>query len=445
MHGCTERCHNGMLPARMLSLLQDYIRHWRSATPPARRYLLGAVLMGFSQAVTWSLLARYLDARGFDKEQVGNILASDAFGKTLIALPAALWLARRSVQRTFMASACIGGGAYLVLPFVTSYHGLMAVNMVAGMCLAVHYVVIAPFLYRHTSAEERASIFGLAEAIRTLASVVGALAAGFLVGHLMGIWLPIDALEPAKAKAEADATGYAIMGAGVTAIFAALQYRRIADDRPTESKAAPLKWELWKHRGVVARFAGPQLFVAAGSGFCIPFLPLYFKDRFGVTPDSWGQLFAGGQILMTFGLLLSPWVLARLGYVRSIVAIELLSLPFFAMLALTMNLPLAMGAFLMRGALMNSTHPIHKNLMMRATPAGVREVQTGISATLWGLGWVIGPKLGGMVLERTNDDYSILMYTTIGCYVFAAFFTWLLLTPVERAAAEQERAAGASA
>ncbi|MCA9002099.1 MAG: MFS transporter, partial [Planctomycetes bacterium] len=217
----------------MASLLRDYRDHWRLASTPARRYLLGAVLMGFAQAVTWSLLARYLDARGFSKEEVGSILAADAMGKTLIALPAALWLARRTVRRTFTVAACLGGAAYFAMPFVESYRGLLVLNFFAGVCLTVHYVVIAPFLFRHTGRQERASIFGLAEAIRTTASVVGSFLAGLLVHALMVRWLEPGASAAASAHAEADATGYAIMGAGVTSILAAFVYRTIADRRET--------------------------------------------------------------------------------------------------------------------------------------------------------------------------------------------------------------------
>jgi MFS family permease len=421
----------------MATLLQNYRDHWRLASTPARRYLVGAVLMGFAQAVTWSLLARYLDARGFTKGEVGSILASDALGKTLIALPAALWLARRSVRRTFMMAACLGGAAYFAMPFVHSLNGLRALNMFAGMCLVVHYVVIAPFLFRHTGREERASIFGLAEAIRTTASMVGALLSGLLVSYLMGVWLLPEATADLIAKAEADATGYAIMGAGLTSILAALVYRTISDKREDLPEPKPFWHIAVENRGLMARFALPQLFIAAGSGFCIPFLPLYFKDRFALEPDAWGQMFAGGQVLMTFGLLASPLILSKLGYVRSIVFIELASLPFFLLLALTMNLPLAAAAFLMRGALMNSTHPIHKNLMMNATPPQVREVQTGINATLWGLGWVIGPQVGGWVLENSDNDYSLLMYTTMGCYVVAAVLTYVMLMPLERKIVEE--------
>ena len=136
------------------------------------------------------------------------------------------------------------------------------------------------------------------------------------------------------------------------------------------------------------------------------------RDSFELPPGTWGDLFAGGQVMMSAGFLLTPHLLRRLGFVRSIVAIELSSIPFFLLLAYTTSLPLAMLAYLVRGSLMNSTHPLHKNLMMQATPAGAREVQNGINATLWGLGWVIGPTLAGRVLDATGDDYACLLYTS---------------------------------
>jgi MFS family permease len=187
-----------------------------------------------------------------------------------------------------------------------------------------------------------------------------------------------------------------------------------------------------QNAALLARFAAPQFVIACGAGFCIPFLPTYFQERFDVGPDGWGYLFASGQVLMTGGFLMTPFILARLGFVKSMVAIELSSLPFFLALAFTTSLPVAMFAFLMRGALMNATHPIIKNLMMQATPAGAREVQTGVNATLWGVGWVVGPLVAGRVLDATSDDYAVLMCTTVGLYLFAAVLTWTLLRGVER-------------
>ncbi len=402
-------------------MLQRYLTDFRRMTPSARRYLQGSALMGAAQAVSWTLLVRWFDALEYSKTQIGAIQSADSWGKTLIAIPAAFLLARRSARGVFVGSAIVAGLAYMVMPSLNDFRSLTICNFIAGLAMTVHYVAIAPFLFRHSQERERASLFGLAEAVRTLAAVAGAFAGGHVV----------QALE-AVAGGEAAATGWVIRAAGVLSLFATVAYARIDDHEPSMSAGRAILPVVREHRGLLLRFALPQFVIATGAGLCIPFLPLYFKDRFAFEPAQWGTLFSAGQVLMTLGFLMTPFVLGRLGFVRSIVVIELASIPFFLVLAFTGNVGWAVLAFLMRGALMNSTHPLLKNLMMQATPAGAREVQTGINATLWGVGWVVGPLVAGRVLDATNDNYGILMQTTAAMYVFAAILSWTLLRSVER-------------
>lgn len=433
---------SGVESRPVFSLVRQYRSDLGRAQPAAKAYLAGSALMGVGMAVTWSLLARHLEARGFDKVQVGNLLAAESMGKLLVALPAALVLARRSARGLFMGSAFVGGASYLAIPMIQDPRLLAVACMLAGMALTVHYVAIAPFLLRHTGERERAGIFGLAEALRAGFAMLG----GFGGGRLVQVVQDRIAAEGASAQvrnaAEATATGYAIACAGLFAWLAILLYARIGEDRPSLSKREPILPILRKHRGLFGRFLAPQLLIAVGSGLCIPFLPLYFKDRFGLEPGAWGNLFALGQLGMCFGMLLTPWFLARLGFVRSMVGIELCSIPFFLVLAFAGSPWLAAGAYLARGALMNATHPLHKNLMMQVTPPGAREVQTGLNALLWGLGWVVGPKVGGHVLAATGNRYELLMLATVVLYLGAAVLSWRLLLPLERRLLEAAKAEG---
>ena len=392
--------------------------------------MYGSAFMGAAQAVTWSFLTRWLNVQGYTKTEIGTFQSLASWGQVAVALPAAFLLARRPARGVFVLSALIAGSVYIALPHLPSLGWMYAANFIAGLAMTVHYVAIAPFLFRHTGDLDRASAFSLAEAARTMAAVVGAGLAGFAVARLS-----------APLGGEIPATNAVISAAGVCSLIAAIFYARIDDPEPSMPVGARVLPVVRKNAVLLARFAAPQFVIACGAGFCIPFLPTYFQERFGVGPDGWGYLFASGQVLMTGGFLMTPFILARLGFVKSMVAIELASLPFFLALAFTTSLPVAMFAFLMRGALMNATHPIIKNLMMQATPAGAREVQTGVNATLWGVGWVVGPLVAGRVLDATSDDYAVLMCTTVGLYLLAAILTWTLLRSVERQVMEQGPAA----
>lgn len=389
--------------------------------PAARSYLVGSALMGAAQAMSFSFLARYLNLLGHTKSEIGAVQALDSWGKALIALPAAFLLTRRSARNVFVRSALVGGVALVVLPTLRGLPAIGAASFVVGLSMAVYYVGIAPFLFRHSGDAERATVFGLAEAVGTGASVVGA-GVGGLVIAVLARW---------GDASEARATGVVLQLAGGLVLLATLAFRRIDDPLPGLPPSERVLPIVRRHLGVLVRFALPQLFVSTGAGFCIPFLATYFQERFALPPTGWGGIFALGQVLMTVGYLATPACVARFGFVRSMVAIECSSLPFFVILAFTTSLPLALFAFLMRGALMNSTHPILKNLMMQATPAGAREVQTGVNATLWGLGWIVGPLAAGAVLDATGDDYRILMCTTVVMYGLAALLTWILLRPIE--------------
>lgn len=426
-------------------MIRSYARDLRAAGPAARAYLWGSALMGLGGAAVFTFFARWLDALGWSKADVGQILSAQSWGKALVALPAAILVARRPARSLFVGASLFQGVLWILMPWLARLEegalpALSAASLLAGIAGTVHYIAIAPFLFRSAPGEARAGLFGLAEATQTLSAVVAASGIGLLVESIVrsrGTGLS-DLVADA---AEADAGVPVLTLAGLASFGAALFFSRIRDGGSGLAHDVAVLDVARRHAKVLARFAAPQLLISWGAGFCIPFLPLYFKDRFDFEPGAWGGLFAAGQVLMSLGLLLTPVAVRRLGFVRSQVAIELTSIPFFLVLAWTDQLELAIAAFLMRGALMNSTHPILKHLMMRATPPGAREVQAGVNATLWGVGWALGPWLGGIVLERTEGDYSILMLTTASLYVVAASLTWLLLRSVEAASDEPSEGA----
>lgn len=389
--------------------------------PDAKRYLIGSCIMGVSFTFPFTLLAIYLDLQGLSKSQVGFVASGQPWGQVLAAAPAAMLLAKFSTRRVLAISAIASGIFYAWLPWMPGQAGLFAINLAAGCAWSMHFTAGAPFLFRHSEKKGRPLLFSIAESSRMLASVFGAVVAGRLA-IAYSAWLGDDLRGHA----------WALSTAGAFPALASLVYLRIKEERTPPEHHAPIWSTLRQNRGLVMRFVAPQLLIAIGSGMTIPFMSLYFKERFGFSSGDVGDLFGGGQVLMALGFFSGPFLMASLGPVRAMMAVQLASIPFFFLLARADLAWLAAGAYLLRTAFMNASHPVLKTFLMEASPPGIRELQNALLLCLWGIGWVVGPLIGGAVLDATQDDYAILMYTTIGFYLAASVTMHRTLRPVER-------------
>ena len=397
-----------------------YMDDLRKIRPAARLFLFGSAWMGAALAVPWALLQLYLDRLGYAKAQIGVMQSAEAWGHVLIAAPGALLLARWRTPPLLVLASLGSAIALAVLPWLPTLGAMQACKVAIGACWWLHYVAIAPFLHRHSGAEERSTLFGLAEAVHT-----GAMVVGFFVCGRLAEFLAEKLDDPVRGLA------IVLSASGALALVSVPFYAAIREESPPVERDVKILDTWIANRGLLLRFLVPQAVVALGAGLVIPFLGLYFQDRFQRGPTAIGDLNAAWQLLATLAFLVSPLLVRRLGFVRSMVAVELASIPFFLVLAFTTSYPVAVGAFLLRGALMNSASPILKTFMMEASPAGTREAQVVLNSAAWGVAWIVGPWVGGRILDATGNDYAILMCATVVLYAGASIATYVLLGPLD--------------
>ena len=390
--------------------------HWwqriASFDVAARRFLAGAFLIELGHAFLWTLQNLYVRAVGFREAEAGQVLSMNTIGIVLATFPAAYMYDRLGPRRS-LSLACVAATVGMVgMACSTALPVLKAFAVLNGAAFCLHNVVAAPFIMSIARPHERSHLFGAEFASHTSAQTVGPLLAGWLAAHSLVGWLP--GADAAGLDAAQLLRGALIVGTERRTLFGILRKDRRA---------------LW------VKLAIPNCIIGIGAGLTIPFINLYLTDRFALDTDALGLVMAAAAATMTVAVLAVPAVVARWGFVRATITSELLSLPFFALLAFTTDVRVAVVAVIIRQALMNVCHPIWRNFMMEITPPLWRASVNSITMLAWNAGWGFSVVAGGLLIEGTagllgtgTDGYAVPIVLTIALYLaalgFEAWFFW---------------------
>ncbi|MDM7915619.1 MAG: MFS transporter, partial [Candidatus Eisenbacteria bacterium] len=400
---------------------------WRAArgfSRNARLYLAGTFLMGIGHGALWVHMNLYYRELGLGEATIGRILSAGSLGTVLISLPAALFIDRFRAESVFLTAAA-GFGLMFGLQLVVPHPAVLSIAaLLTGMLFTVHWVAAAPFFMRNARPEHRTDLFGAASALETLATVASAFAGGLAARHFGRVL-------------ESELSGLRVMLAAtaVLSVLAVVPFSRIRSVPPRAGRFALRDYLFTRDYALLGKICLPAFLVGCGAGLTIPFLNLYFRERFGQDPQRIGIFFAVAQVLTMAGFLIGPYLARRFSHVRAIVATELLSIPFFLMLAIADRLWLAVAAFWMRGALMNMNQPVSAAFAMEIVPQDQQTATNSVRMLSWNLSWMVTTPLGGWLIER--HGFAPNMIGTMGLYLVSAglFWTFFRRTRIARSPA----------
>ena len=383
----------------------------RAASPNTRRFLFGSFLMGIGHGAIWVHLNLYFRTLGFGEATIGQIISASSLGVVLVSLPAAVSIDRFRSEHIFMMTAAGFSVTQIVILFFPWPLVLMAGSLLSGMFFTVHLVAAAPFFMRNAVEAHRTELFGLSSALETLATVLSAFGVGVLAQVLTSYF-----------GSEMLGLRGALTVAALLSLTAVVPFSRIRSRPFGKQRRRWRDYVYSRSMGLILKLSFPAFLVGCGAGLTIPFLNLYFRDRFQQGPAEIGLYFSIAQVITMAGFLAGPILARRFTHVRAIVATELLSIPFFLLLALAGHLWIALLAFWMRGALMNMNQPVSNAFAMEIVPEDQQTVTNSFRTFSWNLAWMITTSLGGWLIERRG--YAMNMFLTMGLYLLAASLFW---------------------
>lgn len=421
----------------------------RSLSPAARRYLLHAAMLTFGLSVSglfYNLLIVELgyDVRTVELPVVGPVSILGLLNSlpVLVAGISSLpiwWLVSRVGPRpALVASALISAGSLLGTALWSDPLPLMLANAVGGPASVLFQVSAAPFMMRHSGARERDTLFSLSAGINIGVGGLGSLVGGLIPG------LAAAALGLAPQSAAAYRVTFAAASA-LTAL-AALPLlwnveRRATGAEPPASDPepaprqggdrAPAGLPIIEQLRLVLRYAlhalpfmVSPLLISCGAALLIPYLNIYFRQRYGAPDAALGLIFAAIGVATGAATLGAPLLSRRLGKMGSVVLTQALAIPCLLLLGAAPTLWLAATVALVRGSLMNMASPLYDAHAMEHSPEAARPIVIGLINGAFAAGYVIGPAVSAEVQRR--HGFEPLFVATASFYALAALANYFI-------------------
>ena len=359
----------------------------------------------------------FVNQVGLSATQVGLGLGSSAFSGILGRFLGGNFTDSRQWgrRRTLLLSALISAFADVVLALIVDFPTLVLGNLLMGLGSGLYWPPTETVVADVTTLEQRNEAFALTRLADSLGLGFGVLLGGWLLQ--MGLnfrWLFVM-------------DGLSFLG------FFALIYAAIEETRPQNSKPRPQKGSNW---GVALGDRQLQKFVIVNILFTIYIsqlqstLPLYFSNFLasgGFSPAIISGLFTGQIAFLAFCQLPIARQLNRWSRPQGLmISLSVWSASF---LLIWMTGGVNQGAlFWAMSALAGVSiatalyTPSASGLVVDLAPEDLRGTYLAINAQCWAIGYLIGPPLGGWVLDQSRiiiDGFwlAIAFSTLLGIWI----------------------------
>jgi len=303
---------------------------------------------------------------------------------------------------------------------------MLAMAFVWGLSGQLYVLSHVPFQMKVSDDKSRDLLFSVSFGIFPLASTFG----NFLAGYLPGLF------SRSLGASDGAQVYQAVLLTCVISSFAVLVPIAFIREPKTDPKAesagpaqAPRR-SLWAtlSRPLTLKLALPNLVIGFGAATLIPYMNVFFVERFHMSDRVLGLLFSLSALLTGLACFLGPRLVGNLGgKVRAVVLGQATSLVFLLVIGFSPYVWLAVIGFLVRAALMNMVAPLFDAFAMEQTPAAEHGAVNSVRNLAWNFGWAVGPYVSGVVQQHYG--FTPLFVNTAVLYAIGIALTWAFFRP----------------
>ncbi|WP_416143881.1 MFS transporter [Planococcus koreensis] len=388
-------------------------------------FMLANVLLQSGLGVFMVMYNLYIKELGMPETVNGNVISMTAAAAAIMLIPAGFLSDKFGRKWMLLGGGAAGAATLFYRSFAVDETQLVAAAFFTGLFMAFVQVSGIPFLAEHSKSSERVHLFSVYFALMTLANVAGSLLGG-AVSDIFQWLLAMNAVNAIRWSLFAGALLYT---AGLIPLLR------------LDNKPPPLKEKvntridididdagLKKNLAAIFHFSFASLLIGLGSGLVVPYLNLYFANRFDASNSYIGLILAFGSAMTVVAMLIGPLLVAKVGKVKAMLLFQLLSIPFLILTAYTTSLLLASLGFLLRQALMNAGNPIQSAIAMEVVHDKYKGLANSVNQVVFNIGWAtMGPIAAGLVIAFGSYwGYAYAFTITSGLYLISASYFYFI-------------------
>jgi len=407
--------------------LSEWKKKISSFNKNVQLFMLANVLIQIGMGVFMVMYNLYIKELGMPETVNGKVISMTAMASAIMLIPAGFLSDKFGRKWLIVGGAVFGGMTLFYRSLAVAETPIIYAAFFTGLFMAFIQVSGVPFLAENSKTTERIHMFSIHFALITVANVIGSLLGGVLADVLQ----VFGGLEAANAIRWSLLAGAVIFTTGLVPLF------KLQNKRPELVQTVELieETEEDKERNsfrrnivLIFHFAFASLLMGLGSGLVIPYLNLYFANRFDASNAYIGLILSLGSAMTAVAMLLGPVLVRRIGKVRALILFQVLSVPFLIITAYTTSLLIASLGFLMRQAIMNAGNPIQSAIAMEIVSDKYKGLANSVNQMVFNVGWAtMGPIAAGLVVAFGSYwGYAYAFSITSVLYIISSIYYYFI-------------------
>ncbi|WP_391203774.1 MFS transporter [Psychrobacillus sp. L4] len=405
----------------------QWLQNWKtkiaSFNKNIRLFMLANILIQIGMGVFSVMYNLYIKELGFPETVNGSVISMTSLATAIMLIPAGFLSDRFGRKGMIILGTIVTVFTLFYRSIEVSEHSLVYAAFFTGLFMALVQVSGVPFLAENSNASERMHLFSIHFSLMTIASVVGSLGGG-IIADALHMYAAMSVLDSIKWVL---ILGTIIFAFGLFPLFKLTSTVKV-EEKVIEKVEKELPSNFKRNITIIVLFGFANLLIGTGSGLVIPYLNLYFSNRFDASNSYVGLILSLGSAMTAVAMLMGPALVKKVGQVRALVIFQLLSIPFLFLTGYTTSLVVASIGFLLRQALMNAGNPIQSAIAMDLVHDKYKGLANSVNQMVFNLGWAtMGPVSTGLVMAYGFYWGYAYTFTITGIlYIIASTYFYIL-------------------